>query len=189
MKTQLTLTTLLTCFTLSTVLWGCTSETADLADACEVRLDTPTPEMVFVGESVSFTGTPLTEIRDTVLLVGGETHEIADLTRLDCEACDTCRFDAPECSACGDCDECDDVCNSCTESISFTATNAALGETYISIYNLYGASNNVPLTILESDNSTTTTDTTSSGDTGTVTDTGASNDTGTTGDTGATGTQ
>ena len=184
MKTQI----ILTATVASSLILGCSSETSELPDACEVRIDQPSPAAAYAGDTVSFTGNPLTEIRDTVLLVGGEAREIIDLSRLDCDACDTCRFDATECSACGDCDECDDVCNNCIESISFTAPNLTFGETFISIYNLYGASNNTALTILEPDDSTTT-DTASTDDTGAETGTGSTGDTGNTTDTGTTGSQ
>jgi hypothetical protein len=170
------------------LIFGCTTESQELPDACEVRIELPSPTAAFIGETVSFNGNPLTEIRDTVLLVGGETREIIDLSRTDCDACDSCRFEAIECSACGDCDECDAVCNSCVESISFAAPDMTFGETYISIYNLYGASNNVPLTIIAPEDSTTT-DTASTNETGTVVDTGSTDDTGNTTDTGTTGTE
>jgi|GEM_PF-3573764 len=184
MKTKLTMTVLTTC----TLVFACTTETEEVYDACEVRIDQPQPNTAYFGDPVSITGHPLTEVRDTVLLVGGEPSDIIDLSRLDCEACDTCRLDSANCSACGDCDECDSVCNSCVESLTFNTPNLPAGEVYISIYNLYGASNNVALTILESD-STTTTDTSFPSDTGAITDTGGGVDTGITTETDSTGTQ
>jgi hypothetical protein len=52
---------------------------------------------------VSWIGTPLTELRDTRITVGGIDAVVVSVVRDDCGTCDACRVDAG-CSLCGPCD-------------------------------------------------------------------------------------
>lgn len=142
--------------------------------SCQVELAELTPTEALPGETVVLTGKPMSTAADSALWIGGESVQVTDVTRSDCEVCDACKV-TQGCVDCGeDCDACDADCLPCMETLSFTAPELSAGQYSLQLFNLYGASESaLSLTLGESPTDT--------GDTGG--DTGDSGDTG--GDTGA----
>ncbi len=97
------------------LLAGCTTNPLDLFEVCDLELEL-VPDAAAPGEVVTATGGPFTEVRDTIVMVGGFEAEVlsvsadlqqtgdtaaTDLTFV-CEECETCRIEAG-CGPCGSC--------------------------------------------------------------------------------------
>jgi hypothetical protein len=111
------------------------------------------------GAEIVVTGTPLTELRDTRIQVGGVQATALTLTRTGCDTCDDCRDDAG-CAPCGLCagvgldpgvqDTCfgDPIadppvpssCDSCVETFTFRVPDLPPGPAPVIVFNATGQS-------------------------------------------------
>ncbi len=100
------------------------------------------------GVRVTVRTAPLTTLADTVVIVGSTLAELDNVTRQDCEACDSCRTENA-CTTCGtECSDCADVCGSapadgsaaCVETVSFVAPELPAGTYPLVVQNGVGVS-------------------------------------------------
>ena len=144
---------------------SCATGGADEFDTCTVDLAFER-ERGAPGDEIVVTGDPLTYLRDTIVVVGGVTAEIRDLTRSDaCTDCDSCREEAG-CAQCGLCagvpldgdrrTECfgdpyastDGLCGECVQTLTFVVPDVAPGPTTVVVLNGTGQSNAAPFEVL-----------------------------------------
>lgn len=139
-------------------LAGCVQSEALTYTTCDVAA-TLEPASAAVGDSVVATGAPFTEPYDTLLQVGGYTAQIVDVTRDDCETCDSCRDEAL-CTTCETCSECDEACALCVQTIEFVVPEGpAAGPTSVVIRNGFGSSPALPFEVAPSGTDTGPVDT------------------------------
>ena len=137
------------CF-LGLFLAACATTDVDVPPTCALDapevVDAATP--LTAGVSVTARTSPLTTLADTVVTVGSLLAEVEDVTRQDCEACDSCRTDNA-CTTCGtECAACADVCGSapsdgsatCVETVRFTVPDLAAGTYPVVVQNGVGVS-------------------------------------------------
>lgn len=157
------------------LLLACSQITTTTVGTCTVEVTDLSPAEAPPGETVVLTGSPMTQLYDTLVTVNGQQATLSELSRTNCESCDACRT-TNACLACGDCDNCDQLCNEdCTETISFVVPEVTTGTHPVQLINAYGVSQPTTLNVHNSN-----TDTSSPSDTGTGKDTGTkSTDTGT----------
>jgi hypothetical protein len=137
------------CF-LGLLLAACATTDVTVPPTCALDVpevvDAPTP--LTSGVSVTVRTSPLTTLADTVVTVGSLLAEVEDVTRQECEACDSCRTDNV-CTTCGvECAACADVCGSapsygtaaCVETVRFTVPELAAGTYPVVIQNGVGVS-------------------------------------------------
>lgn len=144
---------------------GCATVTIDEFETCEIALSTDAPTAA-PGDAVTWTGGPLTEVRDTRVTIGGVPALVLSVEREGCATCDQCRVDAV-CSPCGLCtgEELDpDVrtacfgdpfagttgsCGQCVERLTFEVpADAPLGEQPVWVVNAHGTSTVGSLTVV-----------------------------------------
>lgn len=129
----------------------CETESVSPSRSCEVVLSAAEPAEAEIGDEVVLDASPLTTLQDSLLLVGGTQAEVVAVNRIDCEDCDTCIVEQ-DCSPCGDCDACDAVCDAeCSESLRFVVPERTPGDAAITLYNLYGNSDPLAFTIVETE--------------------------------------
>ncbi len=119
--------------------------------SCQVTLSEVAPAEVLPGETVVLTGKPMSTAADSALWIGGTSAQITDVTRTDCEVCDTCKT-TQGCVTCGeDCDACYTDCLSCVETLSFVAPELDAGQYGLQLFNVYGVTESpLSLTLGES---------------------------------------
>ena len=134
---------------------SCNVTTVESFNDCDVR-GALSVEEAEIGMSLEMVGGPFTEIYDSRVEVGGATAEVEAITRTACEECDLCRADQG-CSTCSEsCLPCADDCASCTETLSFVVPEQApFGETAVILFNRYGTTSPLPITVLGSFDSDT----------------------------------
>ncbi|MED5372389.1 MAG: hypothetical protein VX899_15320 [Myxococcota bacterium] len=121
-------------------LLACDTSSTTTVYTCRISLESLEPTQALVGESVTLSASPLSELSDSALYMGGQAAEITALERSDCDTCDTCMEDA-ECDPCiDDCDACSEECSTCVETLSFQVPELAAGQYPIQFFNKYGAS-------------------------------------------------
>jgi hypothetical protein len=96
------------------------------------------PESAGVGDIVTVTGRPMTDIPDTEVLVGGAAAEVLSVDRTDCTVCDAC-IEAAACSPCGTCDACAVSCEACMETATFAVPEVTPGTQAVVLINAYGS--------------------------------------------------
>ena len=146
------------------LLAACGVTTIDEYELCSLDAAVA-PPAALPGATVSVTGGPYTEVRDTRVDVGGVPAEVLDVTRNEsCAECDTCRREA-RCPPCGVCtgDLITDasrraacfgdgviagVCSACVETMSFVVPEGVAGQTSVWIVNRAGTSGQVPFEVL-----------------------------------------
>jgi len=157
------------------LLAGCSPVIADEFETCTVDV-TLDRALGAPGDTITGTGTPFTDVQDTLVLVGGATATISEVDRSeDCYACDTCRLDAA-CAPCGLCSgilldaserlDCfgdplasppiTGACNTCTQSMSFVVPDLPPGPTTVFVLNRNGQSDSIRFTVLPAPAATTT---------------------------------
>ncbi len=132
------------------LLMAC-ADTAEIAfPTCTVDLLGLEPASARAGDSVTLTATPLTELQDSALRVGGVEAVVTSIDRSSCEACDTCRG-ANSCEACGqDCDACDAECrDACVETLVFVVPEVPAGTHGVVLFNAHGGSEGTSIEVLE----------------------------------------
>jgi len=126
---------------------SCGSQSIDIAEDCDVRIDEIAPSEAQAGDTISATLRPTTTIWDTAVYVDDERAEVVEIIRENCETCDQCKIDFG-CLDCDDCDDCDLVCRTeCVESTTFILPEISPGEAQVVIYNGHGGSNPYPLLV------------------------------------------
>jgi hypothetical protein len=147
-----------------------TEETVEYA-TCTLDAPAASPTTAAPGDTVVLTSSPLTEVWDTVVLVGGARAELVSLDRTDCDDCDDC-LDEAECDACDlECEDCTETCATCVETVTIVVPSVAAGEQDVQLLNRYGRSALGTLTVLAGDTGDTDTGL-DTGDTDTGLDTG-----------------
>ncbi len=131
---------------LAVVFAGCLTDTVVVGDRCAVTLDTVSPDPAARGDTLTLTGGPFTTAYDTSVYVGSSRALVLDLARTSCGDCDRCREDNG-CTECDDCDACDSLCSACEESVLVEVPDVASGATTVLVFNGYGATSPVSLTI------------------------------------------
>ena len=130
-------------WTLTLALFGTLTacdDTDEVFYSCQVTLSELTPTEVLPGETVVLTGKPMSSAADSALWIGGSSAQVTDVTRADCEACDSCKT-SQGCVTCGeDCDACYLDCLSCVETLSFVAPDLTAGQYNLQLFNLHGVS-------------------------------------------------
>jgi hypothetical protein len=131
------------------LLLSCVEAVTVEVPVCEVSLTSLSPAAAGVGDEVVLSATPLSEVWDTVILVGGVRAELSGLTRDDCDDCDSCREDN-ECSDCfSDCDACDAQCAAdCVETATFVVPELEPGLTTVELFNTHGGSERIAFEVL-----------------------------------------
>jgi hypothetical protein len=148
-------------------LVGCATGTVDVFQTCELDLAL-SPAAAAPGTTVSASGGPYTNVRDTRVSIGGVRAEVTSVERVGCLTCDTCRLDA-DCAPCGPCfgieltseqqDACfgdgladppiPPACDACVETMAFVVPDGApVGTTAVYVVNANGASGLVPFEVL-----------------------------------------
>jgi hypothetical protein len=152
---------------LLTILAGCSTTASTTVSVCALEVTALAPVEAAAGETVVMTASPTTTVLDSAVTVGGHRADILDITRESCESCDACRS-VNGCLACGDCDSCDLACeNTCVETVTFTVpAESVAGAAGVQLFNAYGVSESISLTVLSA------TSDTGGGDTGAGKDTG-----------------
>ncbi|MEQ1502662.1 MAG: hypothetical protein ABMB14_10545 [Myxococcota bacterium] len=168
------------------VLGGCSSTVVEEFETCQIDL-TLTPAEGAPGAEIVATGTPLSEVRDTRVEVGGVAATVSAVVRDGCDTCDSCRSDAG-CAPCGLCaglaleaaarDACfgdpladppsPSSCDACVESMTFVVPDAPPGLTTVFVVNRNGQSLAIPFEVLPGASTTGDTGATAigTGDTG-----------------------
>lgn len=160
------------------LLWpllSCAAEEYVYVPSCTLDAPLAAPATAAVGDAVVLTSSPLTEVWDTVVTIGGVQAELVSLDRTDCDDCDECVADAG-CTECDvQCEDCTETCATCVETVTVLVPALAAGSHPVQVFNRHGHSDLGTLEVLAGD----------TGDTGaadTGGDTGGA-DTGDTGDT------
>ena len=99
-----------------------------------------------IGDVVTVTGRPFTEVADTEVRVGGVEASVLSVDRVDCTVCDAC-IEAAACSPCGSCDACDVSCETCIETTTFEIPELAGGAQDIVLINAYGSTAPLPFEV------------------------------------------
>ncbi len=154
---------------LLTFILGCVTQVETVISICNVELSSVEPQTALPGESVVVTGKPFSTDWDTAVYIGGEPALLTALSRDGCDDCDSCR-ETSECTPCSDCDACDQICKSdCSETATVEVPALENGQWPVQLFNSYGTSSTVPLTIGPEDTGDTagkdTADSTDSGST------------------------
>jgi hypothetical protein len=178
MVPPLTVTHLLSMHLLACAFFGftllagsCAVSTTTVLQTCHVRLEILKPDRIEPGENAIVEGHPFTSAYDTAVYVDDTRATLLDVTRLDCDACDTCIVNE-ECGICSDCDACDATCAACFETATFLVPKVGSGQHEVRLFNRHGESNALSFEIAPVDTGIET----GSHDTGTET---GSHDTGT----------
>ena len=130
---------------------GCSSTIVLPAFRCDVAIAELSASNGSPGEPVAITGTPFTTSWDTAVYVGGTRAVVDDVSRYNCDPCDTCYDDhVDECEGgpCADCDACDVLCNACEEVATFVVPDVAAGDTSVRLLNSHGESNPIPFVVV-----------------------------------------
>ena len=134
------------------ILFQLACVTATDADfpTCTVDLLSFEPAAALPGDSITLTATPLTELQDSSLRVGGVDAAITSVDRTDCETCDSCRT-SNGCASCDqDCDACDAECrDNCVETLVFTLPQLDAGSHGVVLFNAHGGSLEARIEVLE----------------------------------------
>ncbi len=132
------------------LLLACANTAETTFPTCTVDLIGLEPASAQVGDTVTLTATPLTQLQDSALRVGGVDAVVSSLDRTDCETCDSCRS-TNGCAECGqDCDACDAECrDSCVETLTFLVPELAPGSHGVVLYTAHGGSLQTSLEVLE----------------------------------------
>jgi hypothetical protein len=131
-------------------LVGCNPVTIITQYRCDLAIEELSAPSGSPGEPVAITGTPFTTSWDTAVYVGGTRAVVDDVSRYNCDPCDTCFDDhVDECPGrmCADCDACDELCNACIEVATFIVPDVSAGETTVRLLNSHGESNAMPFIV------------------------------------------
>lgn len=131
-------------------LTGCPADPGPTFEQCELDLTLNVVEAE-VGDTLTAQGRPLTDALDTAVRVDGVGAEVisVDVAEEACDTCEDCRT-AAGCGVCTTCADCTESCADCVKSVSFVVPDLAAGPADVSIFNAFGASPALPLTIIES---------------------------------------
>lgn len=146
------------------------TDALDIYEVCAIDV-TLEPTSGAPGTEISVVGTPLTEVRDTRLLVGGVRATVTSVVRESCDTCDICRVYS-SCPPCGIClglgtgleqagldrvqcfgDPLADPpvigdCAACVETMTFVVPDVTAGPTSVLIMNRNGQSEAVAFEVL-----------------------------------------
>jgi hypothetical protein len=135
---------------LALALVACNPTVLVPAYRCDVTIAELSSTSGSPGEPIAATGTPFTTSWDTAVYVGGTRAVVDDVTRYNCDPCDTCFDDNSDLclTTCADCDACDVICNACQEVTTFVVPDVAAGETTVRLLNSHGESNSIPFVVV-----------------------------------------
>ena len=130
---------------------GCDDSTDSTSGACEVAISSLSPTSASPGAQVIVRGKPMTTVWDSAVYVDLTRAQLESVDRDGCDACDTCRVNNA-CTTCSDCDACDTLCASeCVETATFVVPSGLSGTTAVRLFNVYGQSQPLDLTVVPLD--------------------------------------
>lgn len=154
---------------LALTLAACTDIAATNPAVCILDAPVLSPASAAAGDTVVLASSPLTEVWDTAVVVGGVRAELVSVDRADCDAWDAC-VAAEACTVCDTCNSCAESRAACVETAAFIVPAVAEGARGVEILNRHGRSPAVALEVLPSAVDTGGADTgagdTAGGDTG-----------------------
>lgn len=121
------------------VLFGCTTATTGFAPPCVPDAPVPDVAEAAAGDVVHLATHPIAETYDTAVTIGGLDAEVLGVSRVGCEAFDSC-VESNGCSSCGDCDACGASGVDCEETVRVRVPALTPGRYGVVVYSKYGAS-------------------------------------------------
>lgn len=129
--------------------FGCTTEETSVDVRCEIQV-TPPSEMSALGESMTLSAFPMTEVFDTHVQINQSVATVSSIAQENCTECDACRENAG-CTDCAYCADCDVTCQSCEHSLTIDIPSdlPQSNDYWLTIYNSLGSSEPIQINLEE----------------------------------------